>query len=356
MIKLKKFYKNKKILVTGATGFKGAWLSQWLLKLGAKVHGIGYNPNQNKNFFYKLSLHKKMNLRLFDIRDYNRLKKTIKTIKPSIIFHLAAQPLIYESYKKPLMTFDINFRGSLNLLDIAKDSKFVKSIIIVTSDKCYESNNSSIGFKEDDLLGGVDPYSASKSTTEIMVRAYRESFFKKKKIVGLSTGRAGNVIGGGDWSKNRLIPDCIRFLLNKKTINIRNPNFNRPWQHVLEPLKGYLMLAKKQYQSPKNYSSAWNFGTTPNSLTSVKSIVKFIIEFWGSGKIKVQKNKLYEQENLQLNITKAKQYLKWQPTYKIKESVRIITEWYYRVLKLKELPEKVTLDQIQKYEEDSKIN
>jgi CDP-glucose 4,6-dehydratase len=355
MIELNKFYKNKKILVTGATGFKGAWLSQWLLKLGSKVYGIGYNPNQNKNFFYKLNLHKKINVKLFDIRDYQKLKKTIKSIKPSIIFHLAAQPLIYESYKKPLLTFDINFRGTLNLIDIAKDIKSVKSIIIVTSDKCYESNNSSVGFKEEDLLGGIDPYSASKSSTELMVRAYRESFFKEKKIVGLSTGRAGNVIGGGDWSTNRLIPDCIRSLLVKKVINIRNPNFNRPWQHVLEPLKGYLILAKKQYLNPKKYSGAWNFGTTPNSLTNVKSIVKYIIEFWGTGNFKVQKNKLYEQENLQLNINKAKKYLNWYPTHKIKKSVQITTEWYFRVLKLKERPEIVTLDQIEQYEKDSKI-
>ena len=165
---------------------------------------------------------------------------------------MAAQPLIYESYRKPFLTFDVNFKGSLNLVDISRDVKSVKSIVIVTSDKCYESNNSSKGFKESDLLGGVDPYSASKSSTEIMTRAYRESFFKNKKKVGLSTGRAGNVIGGGDWSSNRLIPDCIRSLLKKKIIHIRNPNFNRPWQHVLEPLKGYLFLAKKQYQNPKN--------------------------------------------------------------------------------------------------------
>jgi CDP-glucose 4,6-dehydratase len=354
-LSLKKFYYKKKVLVTGATGFKGAWLSQWLLKLGSKVYGIGYNPNLNKNLFYKLNLHKKIKIKLFDIRDYKILKKYINKIKPSIIFHLAAQPLIYESYKKPLLTFDVNFRGSLNIVDIAKDVNSVRSIIVVTSDKCYESNNSKKGFKEEDLLGGIDPYSASKSTTEIMVRAYRESFFKAKKKIGLSTGRAGNVIGGGDWSSNRLIPDSVRSLLKNKVINIRNPNFNRPWQHVLEPLKGYLILAKKQYQNPKKFSGAWNFGTNPNSLTNVKNIVKFIIKFWGSGKIKLRKTKFYEQKNLQLNISKAKNYLNWFPAYKIRESVKITTDWYYRVLKLKHLPEKVSMDQIEKYEKDSKI-
>ena len=353
---MKKFYKNKKILVTGATGFKGAWLCRWLLELGAKVYGIGYNPNQNKNFFYKLNIKKKIKTSLFDIRDYNKLNILIKKFKPSIIFHLAAQPLIYESYKKPLLTFDINYRGTLNLLDISRNIKSIKSIIIVTSDKCYESNNSSRGFKENDLLGGIDPYSASKSSTELMVRAYRETYFKNKKKAGLSTVRAGNVIGGGDWSKNRLIPDCIRSLLKNKTITIRNPNFNRPWQHVLEPLRGYLMLAKKQYENPIKFSGAWNFGSMPNSLTNVKNIVNYIINFWGSGKFKLKKNQLYEQKNLQLNIKKAIKLIGWYPTYNIKESVKFTIDWYYRVHKLKENVEKVTVDQIRKYQNDNKAD
>lgn len=352
---LEKFYKNKRVLITGATGFKGAWLSQWLLKLGSKVYGTGYNPNKNKNFFYNLNLQRKINLKLFDIRNYKKLKTYLQKVQPSIIFHLAAQPLIYESYKKPFLTFDINFRGSLNLLDISKNIKSIKSILIVTSDKCYESNNSSRGFKENDLLGGIDPYSASKSATEIMVRAYRESFFKNKKNVGLSTGRAGNVIGGGDWSSNRLIPDCIRSLLKNEIIYIRNPSFNRPWQHVLEPLKGYLFLAKKQFEKPKKYSGAWNFGTAPNSLTNVQTVVNYLIKFWGSGKVKTHKQKLYEQENLQLNINKANKYLNWHPTFNIKKSVRFTVDWYYKVLKLKEKPEMITLEQIEQYERHSKI-
>ena len=219
------------------------------------------------------------------------------------------------------MTFDINFRGTLNLLDISRNISSVKSILVVTSDKCYESNNSSKGFKENDLLGGVDPYSASKSSTELMVRAYRETFFKGKIHSGLSTARAGNVIGGGDWSTKRLIPDCIRSLLRNKTIMIRNPNFNRPWQHVLEPLRGYLILAKNQYINHKKYSSAWNFGTKPNTLTNVYNIVKYITKFWGSGKIKIKKSKFYEQENLQLNIKKSKN-IKMVSTYNIKTELK----------------------------------
>ena len=353
MENLKKFYKNKKILVTGATGFKGAWLCKWLLMMGAKVIGVGYNPNKNKNLFYQLNLDKKINLHLFDIRNYKKLNFLIKKNKPSIIFHLAAQPLIYESYYKPLETFDINFRGSMNIVDISRKNKNIKSVIIVTSDKCYESNYSSKGFKEDDLLGGIDPYSASKSSTEIMVRAYRESFFKKIKRVGISTARAGNVIGGGDWSPKRLIPDVIKSINKNKSILIRNPKFNRPWQLVLEPLRGYLILAKKQFLNPKKFSSAWNFGTKPNSLTDVKTIVSYLINFLGKGKMKVKKVKYYEQENLQLNIKKAQEILKWSPTYNVKKSVEITAEWYLRVLNLKESPEKVTQDQIEKYIDDS---
>ncbi len=353
MVEIKKFYKNKNVLVTGATGFKGAWLSNWLIKLGSKVTGIGYNPNKNKNLFYQLNLDKEIDLHLFDIRNFKKLQNVIKKTKPNIIFHLAAQPLIYESYKKPLLTFDINYRGTLNVMECVRLSNFVKSVVIVTSDKCYESNFSSKGFKETDILGGVDPYSASKSSTEIMVRAYRESFFKKTNRIAVSTGRAGNVIGGGDWSPKRLIPDCIKSLKQNKTIFIRNPKFNRPWQLVLEPLKGYLMLALKQYREPLKYSGAWNFGTKPNSVTDVKTLVNHIIKFWGSGKMKIKKNNFYEQQNLQLNIKKAEKYLKWKPTYNIKNSVKMTVDWYFRVLQNKEDPKKVTSDQIDRYTHDS---
>ncbi len=353
---MKKFYKNKKVLVTGATGFKGAWLCSWLNILGAKVSGIGYNPNQNKNLFYKLNLQKKIDLKIIDIRDYNSIFRFVKKVKPSIIFHLAAQPLIYESYKKPYDTFDINFRGSLNIVDISFKLKSVKSLLVITSDKCYESNNSKVGFKENDILGGVDPYSASKASAEIMTRAYRKSFIKKNKKLGISTGRAGNVIGGGDWSEKRLIPDSIRSIMKNKTIELRNPSFNRPWQHVLEPLKGYLVLAKRQYLNPIKYSGAWNFGTNPNSLTTVKKIVEYIIKFWGKGKLISKKKSFYEQANLQLNINKAKKNLNWKPTYNIKDSVKFTTEWYYKVLKEKKSPQLVTKNQIIKYMHDSKIN
>ena len=352
---LKKFYKNKNVLITGATGFKGTWLCSWLLELGANVIGVGYNPNPNKNLFYKLNLNRKIKLNLFDIRNFLKLQQLVKKTKPSIIFHLAAQPLIYESYKKPLETFDINSRGTLNVLEVTRLNNFIKSVVLVTSDKCYENNFSTRGFRENDRLGGADPYSASKASAEIIAKAYKESFFKNKSIRGISTGRAGNVIGGGDWSPNRLIPDSIRCLIQGKPIFLRNPSFNRPWQLVLEPLKGYLILAMKQFKNPKKYSGAWNFGTEKNSITSVKKIVEYIIKFWGSGNLKInKKRKFYEQENLQLNIEKSKKVLRWKPTYNIKKSVQITVEWYLEVFINKKEPLNVTVNQINNYMHDSK--
>jgi CDP-glucose 4,6-dehydratase len=241
-------------------------------------------------------------------------------------------------------------RGTLNILECCRKYKFIKSSVLITSDKCYENVGKLRRYKEEDMLGGVDPYSASKASSEIIIRAYRESFFKNDIVNGISSARAGNVIGGGDWSGKRLIPDAIRSLLNNKDIFLRNPNFNRPWQHVLEPLRGYLILAKKQYQEPKKYSDAWNFGTKNNSVKSVKEIVEYMILFWGKGKVKTSKNnKFYEQRNLQLDINKAKRKLKWHPTYSVRDSVKITTEWYLRVYVNKEDPFVVTNQQIRDY-------
>ena len=351
---VKKFYKNKRVLVTGATGFKGAWLCYWLNLLGAKVYGVGYNPNKNKNLFYSLKLEKKIKLKLFDIRDKNKVKNFITLIKPQIIFHLAAQPLILESYKKPYLTYTVNSLGTLNVLETVRGIDSVGSLICITSDKCYESNYSTKGFKEKDRLGGKDPYSGSKATAEIMIHSYFESFYKSKKC-GLASARAGNVIGGGDWSENRLIPDTIISIIKKKTIYIRNPNFNRPWQHVLEPLYGYLLLGEKLYIKPKIYSGAWNFGTKKNTVTNVLEIVRKIVKFWGEGKISFKKSqKYYEQANLQLNINKAIKILNWQPKYSISKSVKVTTEWYKKVLIESRSVEEVTEKQINDYMNECK--
>ena len=342
------FYKNKKVLVTGATGFKGAWLSYWLHILGAKVFAIGYTPNKNKNLFYSLNLHKKININILDIRNKKKLNYYINKIKPQIVFHLAAQPLILESYKEPYKTYEVNTFGTLNILEICTKFSFVKSLICVTSDKCYESNFSTKGFKETDRLGGVDPYSGSKAAAEIIIKTYTESF--KKKKLGIASARAGNVIGGGDQSQNRLIPDIVNCLNKRKKIFIRNPDFNRPWQHVLDPLYGYLILASKLYRNPKKYSGPWNFGTEKNTVTSVIKIVKLAIKSWGHGELTINKEKkLYEQTNLQLNIDKSKKILKWKPKYKIQDSVKLTIEWYKKVLSKEITAEEITKKQISDY-------
>jgi len=345
-----KFYKNKRILVTGATGFKGSWLCLWLNEIGAKVYGIGYSPNKNKNLFYKLKLNEKIKYSLIDIRNLKKLKKVIKSFKPEIVFHMAAQPLIIKGYTDPFDTYTINSNGTLNILQILKSDKMIRSIVCITSDKCYKSNNSIKGFVEEDSLGGEDPYSGSKACAEIISNTYYQSFFKNKKKCGLATVRAGNVIGGGDWSENRLIPDCIKSINSNKTIILRNPYFNRPWQHVLEPLHGYLILAKKLYENPLKFSSGWNFGSEKNTVTDVLTVVKKIIKIWGKGKLKfTKKNKYYEQKNLQLNISKAKKKLSWKPKLSIFDSIYFTVEWYKQTLIQKKNPYTVTKNQIKEF-------
>ena len=317
--------------------------------LGAEVLGVGYKPNKNQNLFNQLKLKNKIKLKYSDIRNFNKLNKIVKNFKPQIVFHLAAQPLIFQSYMDPLDTININSTGTLNLLEILRKVRTIRSIVCITSDKCYANNYSTTGFKENDRLGGADPYSASKASAEIIINSYNLSFFEKRKV-GLASARAGNVIGGGDWSGNRLIPDAVNSILNKKTIYLRNPGFNRPWQHVLEPLCGYLILARNLYTSPKSYSGAWNFGSKKNTVTSVLKVVKQITKIWGSGKIRFKKNfKFYEQKNLQLNISKAQKYLKWSPKYSISDSIKITVDWYKAVYKDGKSAAEITEKQIKSF-------
>ena len=356
MEKITNFYKNKKILVTGATGFKGSWLCCWLLKLGSNVYATGYNPNKNKKLFYSLNLQKKVKLRLFDIRDFFKTNKLINKVKPEIIFHLAAQPLVYDSFVKPMYTFEVNYRGTLNVLEASKRCKSVKSIICVTTDKVYENFNTKKKFKETDKLGGKDPYSLSKASCELIIKSYREIFKSTKRNCGISSVRAGNVIGGGDWSENRLVPDCIKFIKSKKPIEIRNPQFIRPWQHVLEPLKGYLLLAKEQMQNPRKFSGDWNFGPNDNTNLTVIKIVKLIIDFWGKGSFTLKnKIKLQEQKNLGLNIEKAKKILKWKCILSTKKGVRKTVQWYFDVVENKKNSFDVTNQQIKEYMDKSNL-
>lgn len=324
---VKNFYKNKRVLITGATGFKGAWLSYWLHLLEAKVYGLGYNPNKNKNLFYNLKLDKKIKLKLFDIRDKKKLKKFISLSKPQIIFHLAAQPLILDSYNKPYLTYTVNSIGTLNVLETVRETDSVKSLICITSDKCYESNYSTKGFKEDDKLGGKDPYSGSKASAEIMIKSYQESFFKYKKC-GLASGRAGNVIGGGDWAEDRLIPDILRaFKLNKPVI-IRNPKATRPWQHVLEPLSGYLLLAEKLFYDPVRFSGGWNYGPCYDDVKSVDWILDYMTKLWPNSSWRLDSSiNPHEANLLKLDISKAESQLNWIPTWNLETSLEKIVEW-----------------------------
>jgi CDP-glucose 4,6-dehydratase len=349
-IKVLNFYKGKKILVTGATGFKGAWLCLWLHMLGAKVYACGMKKNSQKLFF-NLNLHNKLDVIYFDINNYAKFNSVVKKINPEIIFHLAAQPLVFESYLKPLNTFKTNILGSLNLFEISRNNKKIKSLIVITTDKVYKNSGNIKPFRETDELGGDDPYSSSKACTEIIFRTYGKSFYYNK--FGFASCRAGNVIGGGDFSQNRLIPDLIKKLSFNKKVLIRNPNFVRPWQHVLEPIYGYLLLARLTYQNPKKYSGEYNFGPNLSSCTQVKKVIQKAIKFWGRGEFyneKKIKNNFKEQKNLSLNILKSQKKLKWNPIMSLDDSIRITIEWYKSVIANQADPLKTTINQIKEFQ------
>ena len=325
------FYKNKRIFITGHTGFKGIWLTSALLNFGAKITGLSLN-DEKKILFNEYIKNKEIKSYFGNVENYSFLKKVIKKAKPQIIFHLAAQSLVINSYKEPLRTFRTNTFGTLNLLEIARNVSGIKSVIIVTSDKCYKNYGKFKFYKETDALGGVDPYSSSKAAVEIFADSYLKSFFLKSKI-GLATVRAGNVIGGGDWSKNRIVPDCIRSIQRKNKLTIRNPNHIRPWQHVLDPVNGYLLLAMKIYFNYKKYSGSWNFGPSYKQVKSVRSIVNLIIK---KSKKKIEvvvlRNKNYESYCIKLNSSKSKKKLNWKPKYNFEDAINLTYDWYSQYL------------------------
>ncbi|NPV10167.1 MAG: CDP-glucose 4,6-dehydratase [Ignavibacteria bacterium] len=323
-------YKDKKVFITGHTGFKGSWLTLWLLKLGAIVSGYALDPKTNKDIFVLCELNKKIYDIRDDIRNYFSLKEYIDKFEPEIIFHLAAQPLVLESYDEPKYTFETNTLGTLNILEAFRQSRTAKILVVITSDKVYENNEWIWGYRENDKIGGDDPYSASKSAAEIIVNAYQKSFFYKQNNKLVATVRAGNVIGGGDWSKNRIVPDCIRALENKETIIIRNPMATRPWQHVLEPIGGYLLLAEKLMQGETFLQGAWNFGPNYNNNKNVELLVKEIIKQYGEGTYKIENeiDKPKEAKYLALDITKAIKILNWEPIFNFEETIKLTIDWY----------------------------
>ena len=332
---LKKFWSKKKVFITGHTGFKGSWLCIMLNNLGSKIYGYALKPEKNSLFNKSKIIKSLASNNYSDINSITKLKKILKQIKPEIIFHLAAQPLVLESYKEPLKTFSTNIIGTLNLLESIRTIKSIKSVVIITTDKVYKINKKNKEYKELDQLGGFDPYSASKVGAEIVVDSYIKSFFKntflQKKI---STVRAGNVVGGGDFSKNRLVPDIIKAINNKQKLIIRNPNHVRPWQHVLDPLMGYLILAEKQYKNQINdFEHYWNFGPNKGNFKKVIDVVKYIKKKEGLNYILKKTNILKETGVLKLNSLKAKKKLKWLCKWDLIETLDKTIEWNNQVKK-----------------------
>ena len=325
----KKFWNKKKVFITGHTGFKGAWLCVVLKYLNSSIHGYSLKPEKNC-LFNKTKIGKDIASSTYaDINNLQKLKKKIKHSKSEILFHLAAQPLVLESYKNPIKTFKTNMMGTLNVLECIKNIKSIKSAVIITSDKVYKIKKKNLSYTEFDELGGDDPYSASKAASEIIVESYIKSFFNKSNLKDrVSTARAGNVIGGGDFAKDRLVPDILRSINNKKKITIRNPYFIRPWQHVLDPLMGYLSLAKKQYENKlNNQFSSWNFGPNKKNFKTVIEIVQFIRKFHRFEYDIKKINKFNETKILKLNSFKSKKKLNWTSKWDIFKSLKKTIEW-----------------------------
>jgi len=333
---LRKAYKSRKILVTGDTGFKGSWLSQWLLLLDAEVYGVGLEPSTSPALYTQLRLEKHVDHRTLDINDYQALEKCIQDIRPDLIFHLAAQSLVRESYKTPLETMQVNVMGTAHVLEAVRSLKLPIAVVAITSDKCYENKEWLFGYREGDPLGGYDPYSASKGAAELVISSWRRSFFNPEHIsshgVRVASARAGNVIGGGDWAVDRIVPDAVRFLQQGEVIQVRNPHATRPWQHVLEPLGGYLLLGSKLLLAGDHcasYCEGFNFGPYVSSNKPVSVLADEIVKNWGSGSWTYkQENAAHEASLLHLSADKAYHVLGWQPAWNFNQTVSRTVEWY----------------------------
>lgn len=332
------FYKGKRVLVTGHTGFKGSWLSIWLHELGAEVVGVAHDPFTERDNFVLSGIGKKIKADIrADIRDGQKMKEIFAEYQPEIVFHLAAQPLVRLSYDEPVMTYETNVMGTINIMEAIKATDSVKVGVMITTDKCYDNKEQMRGYKEDDPFGGYDPYSSSKGACEIAIQSWRRSFFNpdeygKKHHVSLASVRAGNVIGGGDWALDRIIPDCIKALEADKVIEIRSPKAIRPWEHVLEPLSGYMMLAQKMWEYPTEYCEGWNFGPENDSISTVWDVASALVENFGKGELKdvSDPNAVHEANLLMLDITKAKTRLGWKPRLDAKQTIDLVADWYKR--------------------------
>jgi len=328
------FWTGKKVLVTGHTGFKGSWLSIWLNMLGADVAGYALEPLTANDNYVKSNIETKVHHTIGDIRNHEFLHNVFQAVNPEIVFHLAAQPLVGESYKKPKETYDTNVGGTVNVLECCRKTDSVKVIVNVTTDKCYENREWIWPYRENDRLGGYDPYSSSKACSELVTEGFRKSFFHPASYTThgkcLASARTGNVFGGGDWQTDRLIPDCIRFLERGEPVIVRNSHAIRPWQHVLEPLSGYLMLAEKMYEHPLQYAEAWNFGPEDAGFITVGLLVNRMVHAWGSGCWQDCSipGAVHETNLLKLDISKAKSFLGWAPVWDIDKAIIETVHWY----------------------------
>ena len=329
------FYKDKNVLITGHTGFIGSWMSIWLLELGANVIGYSLPPYTEKDNFVVTKLDEKLESIINDIRNFEKLNNVVKEYKPDLIFHLAAQPILRKSYLIPKETYDINVGGTVNVFEAFRNDKDCRVLINVTTDKVYENREWVWGYRENDSLGGYDPYSSSKACSDLITSAYRQSYFnpdvsKTNKIV--SSARSGNVIGGGDWQEDRLVPDCMRAILKTEEICVRNPGSIRPWQYVLEPIRGYLILAMKMWDGDQKYSGAWNFGPDDCLIYCVNDIIEKILNYIGKGKYKYLNqhkcDNLHETITLTLDNSKSHRYLGWKPRISIDDTIKLLCDWY----------------------------
>lgn len=347
-------YKGKKVLVTGHTGFKGSWLSHWLLMLGADLTGFSIDIPSNPSNFEVLKLDKRLHHATGDVRDFEALTAVIQKTEPEIVFHLAAQSLVRKSYDKPKLTFDTNLGGTVNILEAIRVCPSVQAVLLITSDKCYENQEWPYGYRETDALGGRDPYSTSKACAELAFNAYFRSFFSGKTGPLLATVRAGNVIGGGDWSVDRIVPDCIRSWVQNEPVRVRNPESTRPWQHVLEPLSGYLWLGARLLQKTSRLSGeAFNFGPQPDVIYSVKDLIERMQKEWGQGEwVPLMDSTEHKPEAslLKLNCDKSLSFLNWIATLSYPETIQMTVEWYRKFYLEKGDMIKQTTEQILAYQ------
>ena len=344
--------KNKTVLVTGHTGFQGAWLSVWLKSLGSNVIGYALEPPTQPSLFETLSLEHDIKHVIGDLRDKEKLSNVINQNKPEIIFHLGAQALVRKSYDDPLETFETNIMGTANLLESIRKCTSVKSAVIMTSDKCYENKKISKPHIEDDPMGGFDPYSASKGATELITSSYRDSFFKNNSnLSNIATARAGNVIGGGDWADDRIVPDSIKSIIKNKNPILRNPNSKRPWQYVLEPLSGYMTLCENMWDHPPEFSDSWNFGPENEGVRTVEEVIDRVSELWGgnAGWEKSNGEHPHEAILLKLDITKAKEKLGWVPKWNLDKALKKTVSWYKCYYGGEDIFE-ISLEQIKEYQ------